>query len=166
MTYTCVGGRGLCAFNNHIRFHNLLITDEFGCLPAVKDAIVPLPTLEDESSPDRDEKMAEALSSYLHSILQIPEVQKSLLLSGFLDEKSFEGWRFDNWGNGCNEGGHVERKSTTLLPITAVDFLLQPFEPQKLYIHRRMDYNRDMIILKVCERGQGKQTRLVMLFHF
>ncbi len=155
---------GICALNNHIRFHNLLITDEFGCLPAVRDAIVPLPILEDESSPDRDEKLAEALSSYFHSILQIPEVQNSSLLSGFLDERSFLGWRFDNWENGCDEGGghEVEHKSTTLLPITAVDFLLQPLEPQKLYIRPRMEYNRDMVVLKVCERGGNQQNCVVV----
>ncbi len=130
------------------RFHNLLITDEFGCLPAVKDAIMPLPTFEDETSPDKDAIMAEALCSYFDSILQIPEVQNSLLLSGFLDEWSFQGWRLNkSLGNGYDES--ETNLTVTSAPITAVDFLLQPFEPQKLYIRRHTDYNRDMIILKV-----------------
>ncbi len=130
------------------RFHNLLITDEFGCVPAVKNAIMPLPTFEDETSYRRDEIMAETLCSYFDSILEIPEVRNSSLLSGFLDEWSLQGSRL----NKDLVNGHYKPETNLTVkptPITAVDFLLQPFESQKLYIHRRSDYNRDMIVLQV-----------------
>ncbi len=145
--HMCVG-MACGAYLTLNRFHNLLITDEFGCLPAVKDAIMPLPTFEDEMSPDRDAIMAEALCSYFDSIIKIPEVRNSLLLSGFLDEWSFQGWMLNkNLGNGCDES--ETNLTVPSAPITAIDFLLQPFEPQKLFIRRCTDYNRDIIILKV-----------------
>ncbi len=137
---------------------------------------MPLPILEDEPQNRDERKLAEELCTYFHSILQIPEVRKSLLLGGFLNEKSFQGRRrLDNWGTGDDDesGGVVNdggSESAAALPVTAIDFLLQPFEPEKLYIHRRMDYFRDMIVLKVCEcdgeNGGLTQPFGLLLLHF
>jgi hypothetical protein len=79
---------------------------------------------------------AQALCAYMNSLLAAPQILSSSLLSGFLDEKSARA-----------EGGDALPPSGGTA-VTAIDFILQPFDEHQVFIPRRSEYSVEMAVLR------------------
>lgn len=125
------------AWSEFQRFHYLLLTDEFGCDTEVK---AQLPALLDP--PPNDNKLtATALTEYFNKLVRVPAVNQSPMLASFLDEKSFQG-RLPDAENLVNRGSEVAPTHRS-----AIGFLLQPFTPHCVYVPRRGEHTRELIVL-------------------
>ncbi|KAG5192945.1 hypothetical protein JKP88DRAFT_260832, partial [Tribonema minus] len=129
------------AWSDFQRLHYLLLTDEFGCDDAVKALLPPLPTL----APGDADATAAALNSYMQRLLAVPAVLASAKFSGFLGGDGGSPPEGGSAGGGEGEGGEAGGRGE---PQTAIGFLLQPFAPHCVYVPRRQEYSRELVILK------------------
>jgi PX domain len=136
------------AWSEFSRLHYLLLTDTFGCDEAVKVAMPPLPQLQAQHV----QAAAQGLTAYFAQLLDIPAVAQSPMFTGFLGGEV----RSSTDADGLSTAGAATAAATTAAggaaaaaPLTAIGFLLQPFEPHSVYVPRRSEYTRELSVLKV-----------------
>jgi PX domain len=149
------------AWSEFSRLHYLLLTDTFGCDEAVKAAMPPLPQLQAQHV----QAVAQGLTAYFAQLLDIPAVAHSPMFTGFLgSELRSSSSSSDAAGLSTAAGATTAAAGPTAAaaaasgngsggiaaaPLTAIGFLLQPFEPHSVYVPRRSEYTRELSVLKV-----------------
>jgi PX domain len=164
------------AWSEFSRLHYLLLTDTFGCDEAVKAAMPPLPQLQAQHVQAAAQGLTAYFEQLLDIPAVAHSPMFTGFLGGELRSSSSSS---DAAGLSTAAGATTAAAGPTAAaaaasgsggaaagptaaaaaasgsggaaaaPLTAIGFLLQPFEPHSVYVPRRSEYTRELSVLKV-----------------